>query len=88
VVQILDPASGSETLLSLSARTHQHGIALTPDERQAIIVGTGPAGEVSGGPSLTVLDLATGHEEIMPLARPHERIVLRYRRADPSRRAM
>jgi DNA-binding beta-propeller fold protein YncE len=76
VLQILDPSSGAETLIPLSAHTHQHGIVLTLDERQVVIVGTGPAGEVSNGPSLTLLDLATGHEEIVPLTRPHERIIL------------
>ena len=31
---------------------------------------------MSGGPSLTILDLESGAEEIVPLSRPHERIVL------------
>jgi hypothetical protein len=75
-LQILDPSSGDERTMPLSAQTHQHGIALTPGEGQALIVGTGPAGGVSGGPSLTILDLTTGHEEIVPLARPHERIAV------------
>jgi DNA-binding beta-propeller fold protein YncE len=75
-LQILDPTSGAETLLPLSARTHQHGIALTPDEQRVLIVGTGPAGEVSGPPGLTIFDLATATEEIVPLVRPHERIVV------------
>ena len=77
VLQVLDPGGGAETLLPLSARTHQHGVALTPDERRLLIVGAGPAGEVSGGPSLTIFDLATGAEEIIPLAKPHERVVVR-----------
>jgi DNA-binding beta-propeller fold protein YncE len=75
-LQILEPVGGTETLLPLSAKTHQHGVALTPDERRLLIVGTGPAGEVSGGPSLTLLDLTTGTEEIVPLTKPHERIAL------------
>jgi YVTN family beta-propeller protein len=75
-LQILDPTSGTQTLLPLSAQTHQHGVALTSDERRLLIVGTGPAGEVSGGPSLTILDLTTGSEEIVSLTKPHERIVL------------
>ena len=32
---------------------------------------------MSGGPSLTIFDLATGAEEIIPLAKPHERVVVR-----------
>lgn len=75
-LQILNPSTGDETLLPLTATTHQHGVALTPDERHLLIVGTGPAGGVSGGPGLTIFDLATGSEEIVPLTRPHERIVL------------
>ena len=76
VLQALDPVNGTETILPLSAQTHQHGIALTPGEGQALIVGTGPAGGVSGGPGLTILDLATGREEIVPLSRPHELIAV------------
>jgi DNA-binding beta-propeller fold protein YncE len=75
-LQILDPTSGNESTLPLSAQTHQHGIALNPGEGQALIVGTGPAGGVSGDPSLTILDLATGREEIVPLSRPHEMIAV------------
>jgi DNA-binding beta-propeller fold protein YncE len=75
-LQMLDPTSGTQTLLPLSAQTHQHGVALSADERRLLIVGTGAAGEVSGGPSLTILDLTTGSEEIVPLTKPHERIAL------------
>lgn len=75
-LQILDPETGAETILPLSAQTHQHGVALAPDEARLLIVGTGPAGSVSGGPSLTIFDLATGGEEIVALSRPHERIAL------------
>jgi DNA-binding beta-propeller fold protein YncE len=75
-LQILDPGSGVETIMPLTAQTHQHGIALTADERSALIVGTGPAGEVTGGPSLTILDLTTGAETLLPLTRPHELIAL------------
>jgi DNA-binding beta-propeller fold protein YncE len=75
-LQILDPGTGSESIVALSAQTHQHGIALTAGGNTALIVGTGPAGEVSGGPSLTSLDLTTGAETIVPLARPHELIAV------------
>jgi DNA-binding beta-propeller fold protein YncE len=75
-LQILDPGTGAETILPLSAQTHQHGIALTAGESTALIVGTGPAGEVSGGPSLTSLDLTTGAETIVPLTRPHELVAV------------
>jgi DNA-binding beta-propeller fold protein YncE len=75
-LQILDPVAGTDALLTLSARTHQHGVALTPDEDRLLIVGTGPAGGVSGGPSLTLLTLATGAEEIVPLTKPHEMLAV------------
>jgi DNA-binding beta-propeller fold protein YncE len=75
-LQILDPGSGTDTTLPLSAQTHQHGIAFTPGEEKVLIVGTGPAGEVSGPWSLTILDLGNGSEEIVALAKPHERIAV------------
>jgi hypothetical protein len=75
-LQLLDPLTGIERTLPLSAQTHQHGVALTPDERLLLIVGTGPAGTVSGGPSLTMLDLESGTETLVPLAKPHERIAV------------
>lgn len=75
-LQVLDPTNDVSTTLPLAAQTHQHGVALTPDERYLLIVGTGPAGGVSGGPSLTIFDLATGAEEIVPLARPHEQVAI------------
>lgn len=75
-LQILDPATSAETVVPLSAQTHQHGVALTPDQSRLLIVGTGPAGGVSGPPSLTILTLATGAEEIVPLTRAHELVVV------------
>jgi DNA-binding beta-propeller fold protein YncE len=68
--------SGEFTTTPLSANTHQHGAALTPDGRRLLIVGTGPAGQATGGASLTILDLATGAERILPLARPHEKVAV------------
>lgn len=72
----LDPASGRLDTFSLTANTHQHGTALTPDGRYLLIVGTGAAGGASLGPSLTVFDTQTNMEEIIPLARPHEDIAI------------
>lgn len=72
----LDPASGRFDTFSLTANTHQHGTALTPDGRYLLIVGTGAAGGASAGPSLTVFDKQTKTEEIIPLAQPHEDIAL------------
>lgn len=67
--------SGEFDTLPLTANTHQHGTALLPDGR-LLIVGTGPAGGATGPASLTILDLATGRETILPLARQHERIAV------------
>ena len=72
----LNPQSGKFTTSSLSADTHQHGIALTPDGRHLLIIGTGRAGEAVHGPSLTIVDTTTLKEEIVPLSRPHEKIVV------------
>lgn len=71
----LDPATGQSTTRPLSADTHQHGVALTDDGR-LLIVGVGPAGSAVGPPSLTVLDLASGDERLLPLARLHEAVAI------------
>ena len=72
----LDPASGEARALPMQARTHQHGVALAPDGRRLLIVGTGPAGGARGEPRLTILDLETQDEDHIPLQRPHEQVAL------------
>lgn len=73
----LDPTSGTLAIAPLTADTHQHGVALTPDGQWLLIVGTGPAGGARSGPSLTIVDAATLAERtVLPLARPHERIAV------------
>ena len=72
----LDPASGQTETFPLTANTHQHGVALTPDGRYLLIVGTGAAGGASAGTSLTIFDTETLAEEILPLDRPHEDIII------------
>jgi YVTN family beta-propeller protein len=76
VLVILDPATGNVSEQPLGANTHQHGIALTPDERHLVIIGTGPAGPATAAPRLTLLDLATLAEDEIALNRPHERVAL------------
>jgi YVTN family beta-propeller protein len=71
-----DPAQATFTTQPLTANTHQHGLAFTPDGRSLLIVGTVPAGSVDGAPSLTVFDTQTGRETILPLPRPHERVAV------------
>jgi DNA-binding beta-propeller fold protein YncE len=68
--------TGATREIPLSANTHQHGIVVTPDGATAVIVGTGPAGEATGGPSLTILTLADGKERVIPLTKAHEDVVL------------
>jgi hypothetical protein len=73
---LLDPVTGESTSLPMTADTHQHGITLSNDETTAYIVGTGPAGPAQGPPSLTILDLETGDEQIIELEFPHEQVAL------------
>jgi YVTN family beta-propeller protein len=72
----LDPETWTPSTIPMAANTHQHGAVLSGDERRLYIVGTGPAGSASGSPSLSVIDLETGEETIIPLARPHESVAL------------
>jgi DNA-binding beta-propeller fold protein YncE len=72
----LDPATGTLVSLPMTSDTHQHGVALTPDGRRLLVVGTGPAGEAHGAARLTILDLATMAEQQIALSHPHEQIVV------------
>lgn len=71
----LDPSTGDSTVTPLTANTHQHGIALSPGGGRVAIVGTGPAGGASEGPSLSIVNLESGAETIHPLDRPHEQAI-------------
>ena len=73
---MLDSTTGASELVRLTADSHQHGVALMPDGRKLLVVGTGPAGGAAGRPSLTLLDLASRGETILPLAKPHERVAV------------
>jgi len=72
----LDPSSGKQQRFPLSAKTHQHGIAISRDGQKLVVVGTGAAGSARKGPSLTVYELETHTETIVSLQRTHEAIVL------------
>lgn len=72
----LNVASGQYVAHPLTADTHQHGVALTPDEHYVLIVGTGAAGDVTLGPSLTLFDTLSNTDEVLPLDRPHEKIAI------------
>ncbi len=75
VVVDLDPATGQWETIATTAATHQHGVTLAPDGR-LLVVGTGPAGGAPGGPNLAILDLDTGQEEVVPLDKPHEDLLV------------
>jgi hypothetical protein len=72
VLLALDLATGT-TRDPLTAGTHQHGIAVSPDGKSVAVVGRGLQ-EAGGQPSLTILTLADGTERIIPLTRPHEMV--------------
>jgi DNA-binding beta-propeller fold protein YncE len=71
---VLDPRTGRVSTRRMTARTHQHGTAL--DRGRLLVVGTGPFGNASGPPSLTVRTLATGRERVWPLRRLHEQVAV------------
>jgi Glycine transporter len=60
----------------LTPNTHQHGVTLSADGGQLLVVGTGPAGSATGPAGLTILDLSTTADKHLPLARPHERVAV------------
>jgi YVTN family beta-propeller protein len=73
----LDPDSGRIVTATLTADTHQHGVALSPDGKLLYVVGTGPSGEAAGPPQITVIDVGQLTEiDSIPLKRPHEKIAL------------
>ncbi|MEV5314512.1 hypothetical protein [Streptomyces sp. NPDC052610] len=72
---VLDPATGRSTIEDMSANTHQHGAAITPDGT-LLVVGTGPIDPSSDdGPSLTVR-APDGAETVVPLDGPHEDVTV------------
>ncbi len=71
---VLDPRTGRVTTRRMTARTHQHGTAL--DRGRLLVVGTGPFGNASGPPSLTVRDMRGGRERVWPLHRLHEQVAV------------
>ncbi|MGW5640335.1 hypothetical protein [Streptomyces sp. NPDC003832] len=71
---VLDPGTGRSTVERMTADTHQHGAAVTPDGT-LLVVGTGPIDPAEDeGPSLTVRP-PDGRERVIPLDGPHEDVV-------------
>ncbi|MFE0425484.1 YncE family protein, partial [Streptomyces sp. NPDC058953] len=71
---VLDPRTGRVAVEPMTADTHQHGAALTPDGT-LLAVGTGPIGAADGEASLTIRT-KDGRERIVPLDGPHEDVAV------------
>ncbi|MFD4742901.1 hypothetical protein ACFWNR_36785 [Streptomyces virginiae] len=72
---VVDPRTGRTRIEPMTADTHQHGAALTPDGR-LLVVGTGAVRPGDGkGPSLTVR-APDGAERVYPLQGPHEDVAV------------
>lgn len=71
---ILDPDSGNIRVKDMSANSHQHGTGISPDGSTLAVIGTGSFGNATGGPNLTLREVGTGKEKIIPLDRLHETV--------------
>ena len=74
LVARLDPGSGEYTTVKSRADSHAHGTALAGS--RLLTVGTGAFGNATGRPNLSILDLDSGGERVVPLARPHETVAV------------
>ncbi|GAB3542751.1 lipoprotein [Arthrobacter tecti] len=70
---VVDPATGTVAVEEMTANSHQHGAAYI--EGKLLGIGTGAFGNATGEPNLTIRDLATDQEEIVPLGRLHETVL-------------
>ncbi|MFE7131975.1 YncE family protein [Streptomyces sp. NPDC057638] len=71
---VLDPRTGRVTVEPMTANTHQHGAALTPDGT-LLAVGTGPIGSGDREASLTIRT-PDGRERVVPLDGAHEDVAV------------
>ncbi|MFJ4857400.1 YncE family protein [Streptomyces sp. NPDC088730] len=71
---VLDPRTGKVAVERMTANTHQHGAALTPDGT-LLVVGTGPIASDDEDASLTVR-APDGTERLVPLDGPHEDVAV------------
>ena len=70
---VVDPVSGAVVVEEMTANSHQHGTALFDGD--LLVIGTGAFGNATGSANLTVRDMASGDERILPLNRLHETVV-------------
>lgn len=68
---VYSPETREYTTEPMTGDSHQHGVGLTSDGR-LLVVGVGPIGGATLGPSLTIRDLASGSEVLVPLEKGHE----------------
>lgn len=73
VLAVVDPASGAISVEDMTANSHQHGTALV--DGTLLVIGTGAFGNATGSPNLTIRNMETGTERIVPLDRLHETVV-------------
>lgn len=74
VVVRLDPLTGATREIASAANSHAHGTALAG--RELLTVGTGSFGSATGVPNLSLLDVDTGVERVVPLNVPHETVAV------------
>lgn len=72
VLAVLDPATGRVRRRSMRSRVHQAGTVRSGT--RLLTIGSESLGE-GRGPSLSVFDLRSGREQVIPLRRPHEDLV-------------
>ncbi|MFJ5548088.1 hypothetical protein [Streptomyces sp. NPDC093225] len=72
---VLDPRTGTSTVEPMTANTHQHGTAVTPDGT-LLVVGTGPVDPAEDGPASLTVRAPDGRERIVPLRGPHEDVAV------------
>ncbi|WP_326737763.1 YncE family protein [Streptomyces sp. NBC_01022] len=71
---VLDPRTGKVAVERMTANTHQHGAAMTPDGT-LLVVGTGPIASDDEDASLTVRK-PDGTERVVELDGPHEDVAV------------
>lgn len=71
---IYSPETRTYETQPMTADSHQHGVGLTSDGR-LMVIGVGAIGGATMGPSLTIRDIASGEERVLPLDKGHENVV-------------
>lgn len=72
----LDPRTGATSQRPLRASTHSQGVELTPDGARLLVVGDGPNDTSLAGPSLEIVELASGGSTVLPLDGSHNDVAV------------